>query len=312
MILQFLKSSFHSVTAALRKTRERLGSRLRSLFGRGPIDEELFSACEELLYEADFGVTFSTELAEKIRHFLRKNPEAKADGVLALLENELLATCADFDFELKKSSEVKVPTVILVVGTNGNGKTTFIAKLASRLKTDGHKVLLAAADTFRAAAQEQIDIWAKKLGIDLIRGTYTADPAAVVFDAIEAAKNRGADFVLVDTAGRLENKTHLMKELEKIKRSCQKLAPEAPHETLLVIDATIGQNGLEIAKTFKEFVPLSGLVLTKIDGSAKGGGAIAIQRELHLPIKFLGTGEGISDLVPFEPKSFIHALFFEE
>jgi len=310
MILQFLKSSFHSVTRALRKTRERLGSSFRSLFGRGQIDEELFASCEELLYEADFGVKFSKELAEKIRHFLRKNPKAGAARVLSLLEEELLANTAPFDFALKKAPSG--PTVILIVGTNGNGKTTFIAKLAHRLQTEGHTVLLAAADTFRAAAQEQIALWAKKLGIDLIRGTYNADPAAVAYDAITAAKNRGVDFVLIDTAGRLENKSHLMKELEKIKRSCQKLSPEAPQETLLVLDATIGQNGLDIAKTFKESVGLSGLVLTKIDGSAKGGGAIAIQRELAIPIKFLGTGESIADLVPFEPKSFIHALFFDE
>jgi fused signal recognition particle receptor len=311
MVFQFLKSGISALGSALKKTRNFFSSRLKSLFSR-PIDEKLYEELEELFYEADLGVKFSGELAIEVRKFLQKNPDAKADDVLSFIEGQLLEHGGDFDYSLKCSSDPKEPTVILVCGTNGNGKTTFIAKLAHRLMQEGHKPLLAACDTFRAGAQEQLDIWAKRVGVDAIAARYQADPAACAFDAIAAAKARGKDFVLIDTAGRLDNKTHLMKELEKIKRSCQKQVPEAPHETLLVIDASVGQNSLSVARVFRDFVPLSGLVVTKIDGTAKGGAALAIQRELKIPIKFLSLGEKIGDLAPFEPKSFIHALFFDE
>ncbi len=313
MVLQFLKSGYQAIKSALKKTRDRFADRLHTLFSR-KIDEALLEELEVIFYEADLGVKTAQELTKKTKEFARKNPEAKAPEILSFLERELVAILKheSHDYSLKTTKVAGEPTVVLVVGTNGNGKTTFIAKLANLLINDGKKVLLAAGDTFRAGAQEQLGIWAKKLGIEIISGNYNADPAAVVFDALQAAKARGSDYVLIDTAGRLENKTHLMKELEKIKRSIQKFVPDAPHETLLVLDATIGQNGLQYAKTFREFTPLSGLVLTKLDGTAKGGTAIAIQKELGIPIKFLGTGEGVEDLSLFEPEAFVHSLFFAD
>ena len=201
------------------------------------------------------------------------------------------------------------PQVILIVGVNGNGKTTTIAKLAHHFQSQGKKVLIAAADTFRAAAIDQLEKWAVKTGAVLVKGKPGSDPAAVTFDAIAAAKGRGCDVVLVDTAGRLHTKTDLMKELEKIHRVSGKAQPGAPHETWLVLDATIGQNGIEQAAAFNKFTPLTGLILTKLDGSAKGGTAIAIQRTLRLPIRYIGTGETLDALQPFEPKAFVSALF---
>jgi len=311
MVLQFLKESFQSIKKALSKTRSFFATKLHALFS-GPINEEMVEKLEEIFYEADFGVKLSLELTQKTKEFLRKNRAATGEEVLAFIEQELLKELSSSDYLIKRSAIPGEPTVLLIVGTNGNGKTTFIAKLAKKLTTDGHKVLLAAGDTFRAGAQEQLEIWAKKLGVEMISSHYAADPAAVVFDALQAAKARNMDFVLIDTAGRLENKTHLMKELEKMRRSGQKIIPTAPHETLLVLDATIGQNGLAYAKTFREFVPLTGLVLTKVDGSAKGGTAISIQKELGIPVKFLGTGEKEDDLASFDPETFVHSLFFEE
>jgi fused signal recognition particle receptor len=204
------------------------------------------------------------------------------------------------------------PTVILVIGANGSGKTTSIAKLAHLFSSQKKSVLLAAADTFRAAAQEQLAIWANRLNIDIITSTYQADPAAVAFDAITAAKARGVDVLIIDTAGRLENKQHLMRELEKIKRSCHKALPGSPHEILLVLDATVGQNGVEQASSFHGSMGVTGLILTKLDGSAKGGVVIAIQKQLTLPVKFLGVGESLDALVPFDSKNFVHSMLFDD
>jgi fused signal recognition particle receptor len=311
MVLKFLKSSFDAIKTALKKTRDRFADRLRHLFS-GQVNEEMLEELEMAFYEADLGVKTAKELTLKTESFLRKNKTATSDDTLTFLENELVSCLAPFDYSLKLSPTPGEPTCILIVGTNGNGKTTSIAKLAKLLQDQGKTVLLAAADTFRAGAQEQLELWAKKLNLDIVMGTYNGDPAAVAFDALKAAKTRGIDFVLIDTAGRLENKSHLMKELEKIKRILQKQTPSAPHETLLVLDATIGQNGLQYAKTFGEFVPLTGIVLTKIDGTAKGGTAITIQKELGIPIKFLGTGEKVDDFSAFDPKTFVHSLFFSE
>jgi len=308
MVLKFLKSGYNALKQALKKTRDRFTDRLRSLFSR-PIDEELMEELEKTFYEADLGVKTSLELAEKTKAFLRKNQGCSADNVLSYLEDEVASLLQQGTAELHCAQ--KGPTVVLVVGVNGNGKTTTVAKLSKKLIEDGKKVLLAAADTFRAGAQEQLAIWAKRLQIDLVAGAYKSDPAACAFDGLQAALARGADYLIIDTAGRLENKTHLMKELEKIRKSLQKLMPDAPHETLLVLDATVGQNGLQNAKAFSTFTPLSGVILTKMDGTAKGGGVVAIQKELGIPIKFIGTGEGIDDFTPFDPRSFAHALFFE-
>jgi fused signal recognition particle receptor len=197
----------------------------------------------------------------------------------------------------------------LIVGVNGNGKTTSVAKLANRFKINKKNVLIAAADTFRAAAVEQLDIWAQRLKVDIVKGTSHSDPAAVTFDAVQAGKSRKTDVVIIDTAGRLHTKIPLMQELAKIKRSCQKVIPNSPHETLLVLDATTGQNAIDQAKVFNEFTPITGIILTKLDGTAKGGIVISIQRQLGIPIKFIGVGEGLEDLEPFDAQNFVNALF---
>lgn len=200
------------------------------------------------------------------------------------------------------------PTCLLVVGINGSGKTTSVAKLAKYYKNKGKKVLLVAADTFRAAATTQLDTWADRVGVDIVKGQMGSDPAAVVFDAMNAAISRGSEIIIIDTAGRLHVKTDLMNELQKIRRICAKIIPDAPHETLLVLDATIGQNAIDQAKTFNKFTPLTGIVLTKLDGTTKGGSGVAIQKECGIPIKFLGLGESFDDLQPFEAQSFADAL----
>ncbi len=203
----------------------------------------------------------------------------------------------------------KPPLVILVVGVNGNGKTTTTAKLAHKFQTEGKKVLIGAADTFRAAATEQLEIWSERLKIDLVKGVAGSDPASVAFDAVSAGKSRGCDVVIIDTAGRLHTKAPLMEELKKVAKVIKKVIPDAPHETLLVLDATAGQNGIDQAHVFHSFVPLSGLVLTKLDGTAKGGIVFSIQKQLHTPVKFIGIGEGIEDLEPFDVNQFVSALF---
>lgn len=309
MILKFLKSKYEALTSSLKKTRNKFADKLRALFST-PIDESKLEELEAIFYEADLGVKLSKELIQKTRALLQKKNELTADEILHFLEQELTNDLLPFDFSLKLTPGAT--TVILVVGANGQGKTTAIAKLASLYKEEGKKVLVAAGDTFRAGAQEQLRLWAERIGCDIVSGNYKSDPAAVTFDAIQAAHARSIDVLLIDTAGRLENKTHLMKELEKIKRSCQKFNPAYPHETLLVLDATMGQHSLPYAKTFSEFTPLSGIILTKMDGTTKGGAALYLQKELNIPVKFVGTGETAKDIAPFDPKRFVHALFFDD
>lgn len=280
-----------------------LGNKIRELF-KGKVDEDAIERLEELFYQADLGSQTSTELSNQVRTLYKKNPNLSSDQILEELKKDLLAQLIPAEKSLSGT-----PHVILIVGVNGNGKTTSVAKLAYLLKKEGKKVLIAAADTFRAAAMEQLEKWSHQIGADIVKGKPGSDPAAVVFDAIDAAKSRGCDVVLVDTAGRLHTKTDLMKELEKIHRVSGKAAPGAPHETLLVLDATIGQNGVEQAQIFHKFTPLTGLILTKMDGTAKGGTAIAIQRKLRLPIVYIGTGEKIEAFESFNPKAFVNALF---
>jgi fused signal recognition particle receptor len=310
MILKFLKSKYDALTSALKKTRSKFADRLHALFST-PIDESKLEELEAIFYEADLGVKLSHELIQKTRSLLRKKQNLSSDEVLHFLEQELVSDLLPFDYSMHQAPVGEL-SVMLVVGANGQGKTTAIAKLASAYTEQGKKVLLAAGDTFRAGAQEQLSHWAQKIGCDIVTGNYKSDPAAVVFDAIQAAHARSTDILLIDTAGRLENKTHLMQELEKIKRSCQKLNPSYPHETLLVLDATMGQHALSYAKTFSEFTPLTGMILTKMDGTTKGGAALYLQKELKIPIKCIGTGEGAKDMAPFDPKRFVHALFFED
>jgi fused signal recognition particle receptor len=308
MIFKFLKSSYENVKKAFVKTGSLIGSKLSALF-KGKIDEATLEQLEQLLYEADLGVHYAQQLTERVRQQLRKNPAATSDQ---LIQEIRLALLQDVQADsIDDAAEVKIgqPHVILVVGVNGNGKTTSIAKLAYRYKENGKKVLIGAADTFRAAAVEQLKTWADQIHIDIVKGSPKSDPAAVVHDTLTAAKARQADIVLIDTAGRLHTKTHLMQELEKMRRICRKLDPTAPHETLLVLDATTGQNAIDQANTFNQFTPLTGLILTKLDGTAKGGIVLSIHQQLKLPIRFIGVGEGLEDLQPFQPKEFIDALF---
>lgn len=303
MVLNFLKSSYNKVKNALGKTL--LGQKIRALFG-GSINEETLEHLEKLLYEADLGVALAVELTEKVRQRLRVNSKLTGDELLQFLREDLLQMMT-FNSQMLITEET--PEILLIVGVNGNGKTTSVAKLAKRYKDSGKKVLVAAADTFRAAAIEQLEMWAHKLDVDIVKGAPNSDPAAVTFDAISAAKARHADVVLIDTAGRLHTKIPLMQELEKIKRSCRKFSSKSPHETLLVIDASVGQNAIEQAQIFNKFTPITGLILTKLDGSAKGGIVVGIQRQLKIPVKFIGVGEGMDDLEPFNAETFVQALF---
>lgn len=308
MIIQFLKTSYTNVKKALIKTGSLIGSKLRNLF-QGRINEETLEQLEQLLYEADLGVQYAQELTEKVREQLRKNPSLSSEALIDTIRKDILQSLNTYSSEVPLTSPTQSPLVILVVGVNGNGKTTSVAKLAHLYQTAGKKVIVAAADTFRAAAIEQLETWAARLKIDIVKGHPKSDPAAVAFDAVTAAQARGADVVIIDTAGRLHTKIPLMQELEKIRRVCRKNIPEAPHDTWLVLDATTGQNAVDQAQTFQKFTPLTGLILTKLDGTAKGGAVLAIQRKLRLPVKFIGVGEGIEDLQPFDAKTFVDALF---
>ena len=304
MVLELIKSGYKKVKAALAKTGSLLGDKIREIF-KGKVDEDMLDELEQLLYEADLGVATTMELVDKVRSLAKENPSIEAEAVVDVIRQELLAI-------LKKIPQVpeteESPRVVLIVGVNGNGKTTSIAKLANLQKLSGKKVILGAADTFRAAAVQQLEMWSQRLDVDIVKGQPNADPAAVAFDTVQAAKSRGCEVAFIDTAGRLHTKTNLMHELAKIRRSCAKVLPGSPHETYLVVDATTGQNAVDQAKTFHEHAPLSGLVLTKLDGSAKGGIVIAIQRELGIPVKYLGVGEGMEDLQIFEPEAFVETL----
>jgi fused signal recognition particle receptor len=308
MVLQFFKSSYSKFKSALARARSLFGDKIKALF-QGKIDENTLEQLEQLLYEADFGVQTAIELTHKVRELHLANPSFKTSDYLNALRAHLISLLGQHPAGLKEVPSNQLPLVILIVGVNGNGKTTSVAKLAHLLGQSNKKVLVAAADTFRAAAIEQLDTWAQRLQIDIVKGSPKSDPAAVAFDAVQAARARHCDVVLIDTAGRLHTKTPLMQELEKIKRSCYKASSGAPHETLLVLDATTGQNAIDQAKHFHKVTPLTGIILTKLDGTAKGGIVLAIQRELGLPIKFIGTGEQIDDLQPFDPQNFVSNLF---
>lgn len=305
MVFDFIKSSYNKVKNALVKTSSHLGAKIKALFS-GKIDAETLEALERTFYEADLGVQTAMDLTALVKDLHAKNPALSGDELLAEIKKEitrLLSPAATAPLAAAS------PKIILIVGVNGNGKTTSVAKLAHRYQAEGKKVLVAAADTFRAAAVEQLSMWAERCGIDIVKGAPNSDPAAVAFDAVNAGKARQADVVIIDTAGRLHTKLPLMQELEKIKRSCRKFIPEAPHETLLVLDATTGQNAIEQAKTFNRYTPISGLILTKLDGSAKGGIIVSIQRQLNIPVKYIGLGEGVEDLEPFDPEVYVNALF---
>ena len=270
------------------------------------LDDEFFDNLEESLILADVGVNIAAESVNSLRNAVFSYDMKDPEQVKAELRKILLQKLSVGEAALDTA---KSPTVILVIGVNGVGKTTSIGKLANRLKGEGKKVLLCAADTFRAAAADQLEIWAKRADVPIVRQHEGADPGAVLFDALQAAKARNIDVVLCDTAGRLHNKQNLMNELDKLRKIIDRELPEAGKETLLVLDATTGQNGLIQARSFKETAGLTGIVLTKLDGTAKGGIVIAIARELGVPVKFVGVGEGIDDLKPFDPEEFVNDLF---
>ncbi len=304
-MLRIFKSPIKKIFSFLTKAKFSIGNKLRRLFSQKE-DVALFEKLEEIFYEADLGVATSQDLTEKTRKYLKENPSATFDKIILFLKNELLFILTDRTHPIEMNLS---PFVLLVVGVNGSGKTTSIAKLAHQFQKEGKKVLIAAADTYRAAAVEQLELWAKKANVDLVKSKTGSDPSSVVFDALEAAKARKIDLVIIDTAGRLHTKTSLMQELEKIKRVCSKQVPNAPHATLLILDSTIGQNALDQAKTFHQFTPISGLLLTKWDGSAKGGIIVAIKKELHLPTFWIGVGEKLEDLIAFDAREFVNALF---
>ncbi|MCX6987325.1 MAG: signal recognition particle-docking protein FtsY [Chlamydiae bacterium] len=303
-MLSFLKNRFQKVKQALLKTHSALSFRLSALVGK-PWNDETFEELEHILYEADLGSECINELISHLRSELRLRPMQEMGSILELLKQAALKMIPPPE----SPPLLNQPHIILVVGVNGSGKTTTIAKLAHHFQEQGKKVLVAAGDTFRAAAIDQLTHWADKLGIHIIKSKPGADPSGVAFDALSAATSRGYDLVIIDTAGRLQNKTDLMQELEKVKRICQKQIPASPHETLLVLDATTGQNAIDQAAIFHQFTPLTGIVLTKLDGSAKGGIVLAIYKKLKIPVQWIGVGEGVDDLMPFNPKEYVEALF---
>lgn len=294
--------------AGVQKTRAGLVDRLEDVIsGKKEIDADLLEELEYTLITADIGVRTATEILESIRQRVDRKQVDDASQIKQLIRQHLLEVLEASDRPVPRVAQP--PAVVLVVGVNGSGKTTTIGKLANRFKNEGHGVLLCAADTFRAAAIEQLEIWGTRTSIDVIRQAPGADPSAVLFDALQAAKARKVDYVIVDTAGRLHTKANLMAELEKMRRTAVKVIPSAPHEVLLVLDATTGQNGLEQARRFTETTGVTGIVLTKLDGTAKGGIVIAIARELNLPIRYVGVGEKVDDLLPFDPEQFVASLF---
>lgn len=296
---------FKKIKSAFLKTSSLLGQKIKALFSK-PWDEQTFSQLEQILYEADLGSKLSSELTAIVKNSLKQKQEVSLEYIFEILRSQALQI-------LKAPPQVQAtsghPLVFLIVGINGSGKTTSIAKLAHLFQEQGKKVLLAAADTFRAAATPQLSIWADRLKVDIVKGQSGSDPSAVVFDALQAAKARHSDIVLIDTAGRLHNKTDLMQELAKMRRTCDKVIPGAPHEVILILDATIGQNAIDQTLTFHQFTKLTGLILTKLDGSAKGGMALHLYKELGIPIRWIGLGESVDDLLPFDPQAYVDTLF---
>ena len=311
-----MASIFEKFKQGLAKTREGLFGEITKLVkNKYTVDDELLEQIEEVLIGADLGVETSLSVIEQLQNHINKEGFNEPEELTTFLKSELIkhlsktagsengAAATDFFNPTIK------PFVVMVVGVNGTGKTTTIGKLAKIFHDSGQKVLLAAADTFRAAASEQLEIWAKRAGVDVVRTQTGGDPAAVAFDALKAAIARDVDVLIVDTAGRLHTKVNLMEELKKINRVLGKAMETAPHEVLLVLDASTGQNALAQAKQFKEAVPVTGLVVTKLDGTAKGGMVLTVQNQLDLPVRFVGLGESMDDLKPFDSKTFIEALF---
>ncbi len=298
---------FEKLKSGLMKTKTALISQVSSIFsGLSSFDDDFFDELEETLILADMGVNLTESVIDELKERIKSEKIKEGDVAKAALFDILASKLESDTVPLNLSTK---PSVILVIGVNGVGKTTSIAKIASYLKSEGKTPILAAADTFRAAAIDQLGIWADRVGVEMIKQSEGSDPAAVVYDAIGAAKKKNADVLIIDTAGRLHNKKNLMDELSKIDRVIQRELPEASRETLLVLDATTGQNAVNQAKEFKSSAGLTGLVLTKLDGSAKGGIVFSVKEELGIPVKFIGVGEGQEDLRPFVPQDYVKALF---
>jgi fused signal recognition particle receptor len=294
--------------AGIQKTRAGLMEKLEdAVSGRKEIDAGVLDELEYALITADIGTNTTAEILERIRQRVERSKTADLAELKGLIREHLLEILHATERDLPVVAEP--PAVIMVVGVNGAGKTTSIGKLTRRLQSEGRTVMMCAADTFRAAAIEQLEIWAQRTGAEMIRQQPGSDPSAVVFDALQAARARKVDCVIVDTAGRLHTKTNLMAELEKMRRTASRVIPGAPHEVLLVLEATTGQNGLEQARKFTESSAVTGIILTKLDGTAKGGVVVAISRELNLPIRYVGVGEQLDDLLPFDAESFVASLF---
>ena len=297
---------FDKLKEKLVKTRQSFIEKVETIFTGRKIDEATLDELEETLIISDVGTKASSEIMAAIREKAKKGEVNDVDSVKSLLKSEMTALLGDPQPIMVNSGK---PFVILAIGVNGAGKTTTIGKLASRFRSKGLSVLLAAGDTFRAAGIEQLEIWANRAGTQFVKHQPGSDPAAVAYDAVIAAKSRNIDVVIIDTAGRLHTKSNLMEELKKVRRSIQKAMPEAPHETLLVVDGTTGQNALRQADMFNKAAEVTGIALTKLDGTAKGGIIFAIKKDLGIPVKLIGVGEGIEDLRDFDPKEFVEALF---
>lgn len=299
---------FKGIKKGLAKTRSAFGSVIDVLRGKGKVDEAFLDKLEKQLYLADVGTQATLLIVDRVRQGFR---DKEVTGEIEeFVKKQLRDLLTDASPGLKY--QASGPTVVMIAGVNGSGKTTSIAKLANKLQSEGKKVLLAACDTFRAAAVEQLTVWAGRIGCEIVKQGQNADPSAVAHDACEKAKARGFDVLIVDTAGRLHTQTHLMKELEKIHRIVSRQIPGAPHEVLLVLDATTGQNAVTQAEQFSKSVKCSGIILSKLDGTAKGGAVFAIKQKLGLPVKFAGVGEGMEDVEDFDPDAFVNALFEKE
>ncbi len=301
--------AFSRLKLGLKKTRSSFFRSLNQVFlGKAKLDEEVIGRLEEALVTSDIGIKTAYELLETLRERVKSNETDDPDAVTGHLKSLIQDILADVEAPLRVTDE-KEPFVIMVIGVNGSGKTTTMAKIAARYKKAGKRVILAAADTFRAAAVDQVEVWAQRVGCDIVKGKEKADPSSVAFEAVDQAMANGVDIVLVDTAGRLHTRAPLMEELKKVQRTLAKKLPQAPHETLLVIDASMGQNAILQAKTFNEAIPVTGIALTKLDGTAKGGVIVGISNELKIPVRYIGIGEKMDDLRDFSAREFVEALF---
>lgn len=309
-MFQLIKTGFQKIKNALTKTTSFLRRELKALFIK-PLNAETLESLEKILYEADLGSHIVSDFITCIEQFHKEHPKASPDDYLRELQKRSQEILDEPPLVSGSTPPQGSPKVILIVGVNGAGKTTTLAKLANLYQTAGEKVLIAAGDTFRAAAIEQLELWASKINVDLVKTQMGSDSSGVLYDALMKAKTKNYSLLLSDTAGRLESKTDLMHELEKLKRVANKFDQTAPHETYLIVDASLGQTALEQARIFHKFTPLTGIILTKIDGSAKGGIALSIYHELKIPIRFITFGETINDIAPFDPEAYTKALFFE-